>query len=60
MDPVSNTVITVCYYLLLLLFIIINNYPPRWRWLAVDIYLVFVLVFAQSVNRYGEFQFYML
>ena len=33
--------------------IIVNNYPPKWRWLAVDI----VLVFAQSANRYGEFRF---
>ena len=54
--------------------LIINNYPPKWRWLAVDIYRaaerrgkyltlvtdtegIIVLVFAQSVNRYGEIQF---
>ena len=53
---------------------ILYNYPPKWRWLAVDIYRaakrwgkypplatdtegIIVLVFALSVNRYGEFQF---
>ena len=65
-------------YTILFYCIIFNNYPPKWRWLAVDIYRAAVerrgkyltlvtdtegdnfLVFAQSVNRYGEFQFWIL
>ena len=48
---------------------VVNNYPPKWSWLAVVIIIgniqrwsptlrgIIVLVFAQSVNRFGEFQF---
>ena len=39
-------------------------YPPKWRWLPVNIHRwsptlgeIIALVFARSVNRYGEFQF---